>query len=53
MGLALQIIVGMEYPEVGAYQKRVGLMRLLGELYNYRVVDSRWGSFLSTARSSL
>ena len=36
-----QVMVGLESEEAGAYQKRVGQMRLLGELYNYRVVDSR------------
>lgn len=32
---------GLEAPQAGGYQRRVGHMRLLGELYNYRVVDSR------------
>ena len=26
---------------MGLYQRRVGHMRLLGELYNYRLMDSR------------
>ena len=32
---------GLETPEVGSYQRRVAHMRLLGELYNYRLLDSR------------
>ncbi len=40
-GFVVQVMVGLESAEAGAYQKRVGQMRLLGELYNYRVVDSR------------
>ncbi|CAL8462985.1 g2519 [Coccomyxa elongata] len=36
-----EVRVGLESVEEGAYQKRVGQMRLLGELYNYRIVDSR------------
>lgn len=38
---SVQVRVGLESVEEGAYQKRVGQMRLLGELYNYRIVDSR------------
>ena len=38
----LQVRVGLEAGEEGtSYQKRVGHMRLLGELYNYRIIDSR------------
>jgi hypothetical protein len=37
----LQVRVGLETPEAGAYQRRVAHMRLLGELYNYRLLDSR------------
>ena len=33
--------MGLESADAGAYQARVGQMRLLGELYNYRVVDSK------------
>jgi len=33
--------VGLEVPEVGGYQRRVAHMRLLGDLYNYRLLDSR------------
>lgn len=36
-----QVRVGLETAEEGGYQRRVGQMRLLGELYNYRLVDSR------------
>ncbi|BDA48017.1 Regulator of nonsense transcripts 2 [Coccomyxa sp. Obi] len=36
-----EVRVGLESVEEGAYQKRVGQMRLLGELYNYRIIDSR------------
>lgn len=36
-----QVRMGLEAPEAGAYQKRVGHMRLLGELYNYRLLDSK------------
>ena len=36
-----QVRVGLESADAGAYQVRVGQMRLLGELYNYRVVDSK------------
>lgn len=39
--MCAQVRVGLESVEEGAYQKRVGQMRLLGELYNYRIVDSR------------
>ncbi len=41
LGMGMQVRVGLESVEEGAYQKRVGQMRLLGELYNYRIVDSR------------
>ena len=37
----MQVRVGLETPEVGSYQRRVAHMRLLGELYNYRLLDSR------------
>ena len=33
--------MGLETAEAGAYQRQVGYMRLLGELYAYRIVDSR------------
>ncbi|KAK9907680.1 hypothetical protein WJX75_008040 [Coccomyxa subellipsoidea] len=36
-----EVRLGLEAAEEGTYQKRVGQMRLLGELYNYRIVDSR------------
>ena len=36
-----QVRVGLESADAGAYQARVGQTRLLGELYNYRVVDSK------------
>jgi regulator of nonsense transcripts 2 len=39
--MAAQVRLGLEAAEEGTYQKRVGQMRLLGELYNYRIVDSR------------
>jgi hypothetical protein len=39
--MAAQVRAGLEEPEAGGYQKRVGHMRLLGELYNYRLVDSK------------
>ena len=32
----------MEAPDSGTYQQRVGHMRLLGEMYNFRLVDSRY-----------
>ncbi|CAD7702075.1 unnamed protein product [Ostreobium quekettii] len=32
---------GLEYPSFGLYQRRVAHVRLLGELYNYRLLDSR------------
>ena len=38
---AAQVRVGLETAEAGAYQRQVGYMRLLGELYAYRIVDSR------------
>ena len=37
----VQVRVGLESVDTGAYQVCVGQMRLLGELYNYRVVDSK------------
>lgn len=37
----MQIRAGLETPQAGAYQRRMGHMRLLGELYNYRIVDSK------------
>ena len=37
----VQVRVGLETAEAGAYQRQVGYMRLLGELYAYRIVDSR------------
>ena len=39
---AVQVRVGLETAEAGAYQRQVGYMRLLGELYAYRIVDSRY-----------
>ena len=33
--------LGLEAHEAGAYQRQVGYIRLLGELYAYRIVDSR------------
>lgn len=40
---ALQVRCGLEAPDSGTYQQRVGHMRLLGEMYNFRLVDSRFG----------
>ena len=40
--LLWQVRVGLEASEAGAYQRQVGYMRLLGELYAYRTVDSRF-----------
>ena len=37
----LQVRCGLESPDSGTYQQRVGHMRLLGEMYNFRLVDSR------------
>ena len=37
----MQVRCGLEAPEGGTYQQRVGHMRLLGEMYNFRLVDSR------------
>lgn len=36
-----EIQLGMEQPSAGLYQRRVAHVRLLGELYNYRLLDSR------------
>ncbi|KAL3151997.1 hypothetical protein ABBQ32_001118 [Trebouxia sp. C0010 RCD-2024] len=36
-----EVRCGLEVPEGGTYQQRVGHMRLLGEMYNFRLVDSR------------
>ena len=36
-----QVRYGLEVPESGTYQRRVGHMRLLGEMYNFRLVDSK------------
>ena len=36
-----QVRLSLESPESGDYQRQVGHLRLLGELYNYRLVDSR------------
>ena len=40
-GMDVQVRLGLEAHEAGAYQRQVGYMRLLGELYAYRIVDSR------------
>lgn len=40
----MQVRCGLESPEGGTYQQRVGHMRLLGEMYNFRLVDSRYAS---------
>lgn len=37
-----QVRCGLEAPDSGTYQQRVGHMRLLGEMYNFRLVDSRY-----------
>ena len=39
---SMQVRCGLESPEGGTYQQRVGHMRLLGEMYNFRLVDSRY-----------
>ena len=39
--LAAQVRVGLEASDAGTYQRQVGYMRLLGELYAYKIVDSR------------
>lgn len=36
-----EIQLGMEQPSAGLYQRRVAHVRLLGELYNYKILDSR------------
>ncbi|KAK9809827.1 hypothetical protein WJX73_010709 [Symbiochloris irregularis] len=36
-----EVRAGLEAPKAGGYQRRIGHMQLLGELYNYRVIDSR------------
>ncbi|KAK9825703.1 hypothetical protein WJX81_008105 [Elliptochloris bilobata] len=36
-----EVRAGLETPQVASYQRRVAHMRLLGELYNYRLLDSR------------
>ncbi|KAL0026394.1 hypothetical protein WJX79_005678 [Trebouxia sp. C0005] len=36
-----EVRCGLESPDSGTYQQRVGHMRLLGEMYNFRLVDSR------------
>ncbi|KAK9806738.1 hypothetical protein WJX72_000988 [[Myrmecia] bisecta] len=36
-----EVRVGLEAAEAGEYQRRVSHMRLLGEMYNYRLVDSK------------
>ncbi len=38
----VQVRCGLESPDSGTYQQRVGHMRLLGEMYNFRLVDSRY-----------
>jgi hypothetical protein len=40
-GMNVQVRLGLEAHEAGAYQRQVGYIRLLGELYAYRIVDSR------------
>ena len=40
--LAAQVRVGLEASDAGTYQRQVGYMRLLGELYAYKIVDSRY-----------
>ena len=40
--LAAQVRVGLETADAGTYQRQVGYMRLLGELYAYKIVDSRY-----------
>ena len=39
--LGAQVRVGLETSDAGTYQRQVGYMRLLGELYAYKIVDSR------------
>lgn len=36
-----EIQLGMENPGVGLYQHRVAHVRFMGELYNYRLIDSK------------
>ena len=45
----MQVRCGLEAPEGGTYQQRVGHMRLLGEMYNFRLVDSRSVSLYTAA----
>lgn len=45
----MQVRCGLEAPEGGTYQQRVGHMRLLGEMYNFRLVDSRSVSLCTAA----
>ncbi len=40
--LGAQVRVGLEASDAGTYQRQVGYMRLLGELYAYKIVDSRY-----------
>lgn len=45
---SVQVRLGLEASEAGTYQRQVGYMRLLGELYAYRIADSRCGYIAST-----
>ena len=36
-----EVRAGLEEPEAASYQRRISHMRLLGELYSYRILDSR------------
>lgn len=47
--LHVQIHFALHHPDSGTYQRRVGHMRLLGELYNYRLLDSVWAFLLILA----
>ena len=38
---AMQVRAGLEEPHLGTYQRRMGHIVLLGDMYNYKLVDSR------------
>ena len=35
------IRVGLDTPQLSSFQKRIAQMKLLGELYNYKMIESR------------
>lgn len=37
----MQVRAGLEEPHLGTYQRRMGHIVLLGDMYNYKLVDSR------------